>query len=65
MSIIDFCRVQGGNFGRRDGAVEGEVRRAPISLIDDALVVLLCDQVRNLFVRHSFARCSNRIYDLP
>lgn len=44
----DLCR---GVLGLGDGAVEGEVGRALVALLNNALVVLLSDQVADLLIR--------------
>ena len=51
MDVAELGDLCGGVLGLGDGAVEGEVGRALVALLNNALVVLLSDQVANLFIR--------------
>ena len=50
MDIAKIVELGGGVLGLGNGAVEGEVGRALVALLNNALVVLLSDQIANLFI---------------
>ena len=51
MDIIKVIEIRGGVLWLGNGAVEGEIGGALVALLNNALVVLLSDQVADLFVR--------------
>ena len=51
MDVAELGDLCGGVLGLSDGAVEGEVGRALVALLNNALVVLLSDQVAYLLIR--------------
>lgn len=64
MDVAELGDLCGGVLGLGDGAVEREVGRALVALLNNALVVLLSDQVADLFIRKWSLAGSDRIDNL-
>ena len=64
MDVAELVDVSGGVLGLGDCTVEGEVGRALVALLNDALVVLLSDQVADLFIRKWSLAGSDRVDNL-